>query len=120
MNIYDEKAKRTKSVSAYVICIGTQLAGTITFCSTVSAVTCYLHIHGARMVKGIAKGGGYNREGASLGEAIRAIEKFKDDIPLTDGIIAYQVMSAAADYMESHGIEYFRQCKDSFFIHRAC
>lgn len=73
-NIYEQRDTAFKNTTAAVITDhkGNRLA-TIAF-KYGNAVTCYLHIIGLEMAKGVANGGGYDRKSSSAWAAVRKIK----------------------------------------------
>lgn len=77
-NIYDQHAKTFREVSAYVIVDKgdaftkpNQVAKVaFKFSHSGLRTTCYFHIHGFAMTKGIANGGGYDKASAAASAAV--------------------------------------------------
>jgi hypothetical protein len=69
--IYDLHHAAFKAVEAYVVMQGSELVGRIAFKRGASGkVWCYLDLFGARMVRGGAGGGGYDKHSAAFYEAV--------------------------------------------------
>lgn len=74
--IYKQHDKKFNQVSAYVLLEGNNPRGTVAFHyprDSAGRVTCFLHLHGMPMVKGVAGGYGYDKTGASFENAISSL-----------------------------------------------
>lgn len=69
-DIYDQHRSAFRSVSAYVILKDGQRVATVAF-KFGGAVTAYVHWIGLEMTKGMAGGGGYDRQSAAVEHAAR-------------------------------------------------
>lgn len=79
-DIYDQHAASFKNTAAYVVLDDKgELVGRITF-KIATAVTCYLHIIGIKMVRGRACGGGYDRQSAAAYDAMCKIPPIIIDV----------------------------------------
>ncbi len=70
--IYDQHEKAFANVSAYVLLKNGQQIGKVAFKypkDGAGRLTCYLHIHGLKMVKGFAGGYGYDKTSAAFYDA---------------------------------------------------
>lgn len=86
-SIYEQHDATFRNVSAFVITnsVGVRIA-TVAF-KRGNAVTCYAHIIGIEMTKGIANGGGYDRNSASF---YNACEKMVNCNDKTHGLREWQ------------------------------
>lgn len=82
-DIYDQYATATKAISGYAILFKGEYIGKVVFKRGNCRVTCYAHIHGLVMTKGIAKGGGYDMNSAAVYAAMQnAMKRLKKDDPI--------------------------------------
>lgn len=73
-DIYDQHDKAFANVSAFVIAKDGKRMATIAF-KFGGAVTAYVHWLGEPMVRGIARGGGYDRKSAACSTAAKRLTK---------------------------------------------
>jgi hypothetical protein len=71
-SIYDQHDNAFTNVAAFVIAKDGKRVATIAF-KFGNAVTAYVHWLGEPMVRGIARGGGYDRKSAACSDAARAL-----------------------------------------------
>lgn len=71
-NIYEDHDKTFSYVSAFVVCKDGARVATVAFSFARSGlrVTAFVHWIGCEMVKGIARGGGYDRKTAACAHAV--------------------------------------------------
>lgn len=68
--VYKQYETATKAISGYAILYKGEYIGKVVFKRGNCRVTCYAHIHGLTMTRGIANGGGYDMNSASVAQAI--------------------------------------------------
>lgn len=72
-NIWHQFDKATKAISAYAILKDGEYVGRIVF-KNGAAMSCYLQVWGSAMVKGQARGGGYDRATAAAHNAAARLD----------------------------------------------
>ena len=80
-SIYEAFDATTRNLSAYAIFGGANSVGRVIFTRARSGcrTTCWLQIWGAPMVKGIANGGGYDKDSAAFIHAADKLRIERDD-----------------------------------------
>lgn len=107
-NVYDKKAKAFQNVSAFILVKNGENVGKVAF-KYGAAVRCFLHIAGARMSIGVARGGGYDRASAAFQYAAEchSIDAWPSHIELI------QAVKAAA--LKADSLSWDRALRDAGF-----
>lgn len=95
-DIYRQHDAAFASVSAFVIVKDGERVATVAIRRR-TAVTAYVHLLGVEMVKGTARGGGYDRASAAVAEAIGKIRASDDDAAVNAHRIAMRLAVAGMD-----------------------
>lgn len=95
-DIYRQHDAAFRAVNAYVIAKGGERVATVAIRYR-AAVTAYVHLIGVEMVKGVARGGGYDRASAAVAEAIGKIRASDDDTAVNARRIAMRLAVAGMD-----------------------
>lgn len=84
--VYEQFDKATRDVSAFAVFKGPDYIGRVVFKRGTSGLrtTCFAQVWGLRMAKGMANGGGYDKDSAAAENAISKIkpEDERDPAPL--------------------------------------
>jgi len=95
-DIYRQHDAAFRQTSAYIIAKDGARVATVAL-KHGTAVTAYVHLFGVEMVKGIARGGGYDRASAAVATAIGKIRASGDDTAVNAHRIALRLAVAGMD-----------------------
>lgn len=108
MKIYEQRDKHFESVQAYVLLNDKmQQIGVVQFKRTAATTYAYIHHYGYRMLRGTARGFGYDTRGAAL-NAVCQDPNYTTDSPLYEMLQQVTYDGQWQDVLRQHNITVYQ------------